>query len=127
MDGQNAAERVNALIKLGRFPDAVAAARHGLAADPDSASLNLLLSIASCENGDYDEAVAAAQRAVVLRPENSAAQRTLGWSTYKAGRGDEAIKILSHALSLKPDDAMTHVMLADVQCGPFRAASWGAS
>ncbi len=89
--------------------------RHGLAADPDSASLNLLLSIASCENGDYDEAVAAAQRAVVLRPENWAAQRTLGWSTYKAGRGDEAIKILTHALSLNPDDAMTHVMLADVQ------------
>ncbi len=107
-------QRVQALIKLGRFPEAATMARQGLTTNPDSASLNLLLSIALCETGEYDEAVAAARRAVVLRPEHYAAHRTLGWSTYKAGRNDEAKAILTHALSLNPDDVMTHVMLADV-------------
>ena len=103
MDGQNTAERVNALIKLRRFPEAADAARQGLATNPESAALNLLkLSIASCENGAFGEAVAAAERAVTLRPENAVAQRTLGWSTYKAGRADEAIKILERARASIP-------------------------
>lgn len=114
MEDQETIQRVQALIKLGRFPEATTMARQGLTTTPDSASLYLLLSIALCETGEYDEAVAAARRAVVLRPEHYAAHRTLGWSTYKAGRTDEATTILNHALSLNPDDVMTHVMLADV-------------
>jgi Flp pilus assembly protein TadD len=114
MEDQATIQRVQALIKLGRFPEATTMARQGLTTTPDSASLNLLLSIALCETGDHDEAVAAARRAVALRPEHYAAHRTLGWSTYKAGRADEAKTILTHALSLNPDDVMTHVMLADV-------------
>jgi Flp pilus assembly protein TadD len=114
MEDLAAVQRIQALIKVGRFSEAVTMARQALTTTPDSVSLNLLLSIALCETGEYDEAVAAARRAVVVRPDNYAAHRTMGWSTYKAGRTDEAKTILAHALSLNPDDVMTHVMLADV-------------
>ena len=114
MEEQTATPRINALIKVGRYAEAATLARQSLATSPESASLNMLLSVASCEIGEYEQAVDAAQRAVALKPENYVAHRTLGWATYKVGRGDEAKQILERALALNPDDLMTHVMLADV-------------
>ena len=113
----NLADRVGALMQLRKYADAAALARQGLATNPESVQLNVLLSTALCQAGRYDDAVDAARRAVVLRPENYATQRTLGWATHKAGRSDEAKAILNHALSLNPDDVMTHVMLADAWLG----------
>ena len=114
MAEQTAAARVNALIKLGRFPEAATLAREGLVTSPNSVTLNVLLAVALCETGDCDGAVAAARRAVALQPENHVTLRTLGWSTGQAGRNDEAKRILTDALSINPDDPMTHLMLADV-------------
>ena len=108
-----ARERARALVKLGRYPEAAAAARDGLASTPDDPGLVLLLAVAMCESGEAAEALPVAQQAVALRPYDARAHRTLGWVIYKLGRHGEAAQQLAYALSLDPHDPESHIMRAE--------------
>jgi Flp pilus assembly protein TadD len=108
-----AAERVSALIGMGRPGEAAEVARAALAASPEDPTLTLLLAIALGEAGELTEALAAAEHAVALRPDSGLARRTLGWTIYKQGRYPAAAAELAESLTLDPGDAEAHVMLGE--------------
>ena len=74
--------RVQALIKLGRFPRR--RRPQGLTTTPTAPASTCCCHL--CETGEYDDVRPAAMGS----GRDYAAHRTLGWSTYKAGRTDEA-------------------------------------
>jgi tetratricopeptide (TPR) repeat protein len=110
--GGDAWERTRALIGLGRYDEAAAAARSGLTSTPDDPDLALLYASALCETRDPD-ALAAARHAVALQPDRAATHRVLGWAIYRTGRYAQAADVLAHAISLDPRGAETHVMRAE--------------
>jgi superkiller protein 3 len=108
----DAHERTRALIGLGRYQEAAAAARAGLASEPGDPRLALLYATALCEGQDED-AVAAARRAVELQPDQAKAHQVLGWAIYRSGHFARAADQLAHAVSLDPHDPVSHVMRAE--------------
>lgn len=108
-----AREQARALIQLGRYDQAVLAARDGLAAQPDDPALMLLLAVALSEADPGRGALDVAKRAVALQPESVVAHRTLGWLLFKNGRG-KAADHLVHAISLDPHDVTAHVLRAEM-------------
>jgi Flp pilus assembly protein TadD len=124
-DGGDPEDRARALIHLGRYAEAVAVARAGLATAPDDPELALLLAIALCETDEIGSGVEVARRAVALQPGNPRAHRTLGWALHAAGRPAEAADTLARALSLDPEAAMAHVMRAEALLAQTWDQPWG--
>ena len=102
MDG-SATETGIALLKEGRFEEAVACLRGALAADPDNVRALNHLGQALHKQGRRDDAAACFERVLSLRPSHVAACVSLGNVRMDQQRFTEALACYERALAIKPD------------------------
>lgn len=93
------------LGNLGRFDDALAAFRQGLAAHPDAGELHYNAAFALQCLERYDEAAGEYASALEYRPEFPEALSNLGLTLNALGRRDEALQSFDKALRQRPNFA----------------------
>ena len=90
-------------LKVGRFDDALAAARNLLAFSPGDPDALAVAGIASLLLGQAEPAIAHLEAAVKRRQDMPVVWLHLGNARKTLGRKDDAIKAYRKALTLKPD------------------------
>jgi len=110
------------LLLTGRFDDAKVRAETGLAADPASVELHLLLANSLAGLKDLEAAVVQIEEALRLEPTRAASYANLG--ALEAGRGKDrdAEKAFKKALELDPSSASAHLAIANFYWTAGRAA-----
>ena len=100
------------LTVMGKFPEAVEAARHAQQLDPLSAAENTTLGVRLYYAGRYQEAVEQFTRTIATTPEFAVAHWGLGETYRELGRPREAIAELRRAVALSQDSAYMRAWLA---------------
>ncbi|MGH0029150.1 MAG: tetratricopeptide repeat protein [Myxococcota bacterium] len=98
-----------ALLRVGRFDEALERIEAGLRADPRAAELHAGRGVALHAAGRTDEAVEAYRRALRLDPDLATAQNNLAWilavsADPEVRDADEAIRLAEAARARTPDD-----------------------
>jgi Flp pilus assembly protein TadD len=104
----------NALLELGRTPEAEEHYRTALRLKPDFLEARLNLGNALLENGRVEEGVAQYREVVRQRPADAKAHNNLGVVLYERGEYAAAAASFREVLRLRPGDAKTHENLAVV-------------
>lgn len=95
----------------GRLPEAEAAYREVLAADPDHIDALHLSGLIAYQTGNYDRAGELISRALSRNPSYAAAHNNLGNVFRAQGRLEEALGCFRNALALEPDYVDAHINL----------------
>lgn len=120
--------RGQALVALGRQPDALEAFEAAVAADPSLTDIkrrvevlkfrgleqNLAGARAAAQSGRLDEAVTAYNRAIASSPDSPFLYRELAVVERQQGDGDRALDHFRKALALDPTDATSLVQIGDM-------------
>jgi predicted O-linked N-acetylglucosamine transferase (SPINDLY family) len=114
----------NALLRVGREPEALGCFDAVLASEPTRASAHNNRGSALKRLGRLDEARAAFQRAVELDPAHATARTNLGVLLADAGEWDDATRVLAEAVALEPRNLEARGELAGVlvEAGQFERA-----
>jgi predicted O-linked N-acetylglucosamine transferase (SPINDLY family) len=104
---------VLALVKEGRFRDALPLARDLTERFPEYGAGWKIFAAMLWAAGTQEEALAAMHASVRLLPADAEAHANLGTALNKMRRIDEAEKCLLHALKIDPNFAPAHSQLAD--------------
>lgn len=107
-----AAARVEALIDLRRYDDAVAEGRRALATDPENGRLQCELARALLEADHAREGLAVAEAAVRLLPDYEYPHRLRACALRALGRDREAVEPAREAVKLAPEWPAAHTELA---------------
>lgn len=107
-----AAARAQALLDVGRAPEAVALLGAALSQAPESYPLLCLLSRAHAEAGDLVTAARAAEAAIAIEPEEPEAYDLASFALDALGRHRRAIELAEEAVRLAPTMWWTHAGLA---------------
>ena len=106
--------RADQLEELGRWDDAKAELKAGLAIAPDEPLLLNFLGYGQLERGeDVVGSEAMIRKALTLRPDDPSITDSLGWALFKRGRTDEAIDALRKAAAADPAQWEIHEHLGD--------------
>ncbi len=105
----------NALGRLGRHEEAVAAHQRAIAAQPHSAAAHANLGISLRDQGRMDEAVAAHEKAIAAQPDFARAHANLANALHQLGRHAEAEAAIHTCLGLDPDNAHARFLLGILQ------------
>lgn len=97
--------RAEALTRLRRFPEAVAAADRLLRVDPEHPQGHHLRGTALLEERRFEEGLASLERALELEPGLAEAHATRGIVLFELGRPDEALRAAKEAAELATDSA----------------------
>jgi len=97
----------------GRFDEALAQARHGLALDPFSSYTLTVLTLVLGTMRHDEEAIASGRRATAADPESMIAHFALGEVLLWAGRGDEAIASHREACRVSAQSTFATMSLAN--------------
>jgi tetratricopeptide (TPR) repeat protein len=101
-------QRIETLVDLRRFEEAVKAALDWLAAAPNLADAHAYLSWALLKNGKWDEADREAREALGLAADWHWPHRLLACAHYNRRRYHEALALMLDALRIAPDNADYH-------------------
>jgi Flp pilus assembly protein TadD len=107
--------RIDALIDLGRYDEAVSGLRRLLASDPGAAVSSDVwcrLSLANLRLDRDPEALEAAGRAAALAPDNDWPHRLASHALESLGRHDEAVRAAGEAVRLAPNVWQGHARFA---------------
>jgi CHAT domain-containing protein/Flp pilus assembly protein TadD len=117
-DGRDQAQKANVLnllameyLFLGRWQEAVEAAKEAIVIRPDSAEAYGSLGFACLNLGRFQEASGAFQQAIRLKPEWAAGYSGLGEVYNLQGRFEDAIGPFERAIQLDPSVPQTHDFL----------------
>jgi tetratricopeptide (TPR) repeat protein len=108
----------------GKFDEAIAQYRAGLALEPKHAPAWYNLGCALAAQRKFDDAAVHLRKAVALAPHNYRALTNLGAVLIDQGKPQEAVPHLRRALEISPDFAKAHYNLANafVQQGKYADA-----
>jgi hypothetical protein len=120
--GLSPRQRGSALLREGRFDEAVAALREAIADDDTDAVAWRTLGAALGSAGDPDGAIGAFRQAAVLQPDSAKNQFNLGLALETAERTDEAKECFEKALALDPNYAPARAKLTAPAPEPPAAA-----
>ncbi|MFH1263801.1 MAG: tetratricopeptide repeat protein [Pseudomonadota bacterium] len=98
--------------KLGRYDEAIAVARDGLARHPNYLGAKVALARAYFENGDYDLARGFFEEVLNFAPDNLIANRLLAQIHIQEGSADRAAGLLKQLIALAPSDPWVAQQLA---------------
>jgi Flp pilus assembly protein TadD len=107
--------RVDALLELGRYDDAVTALRRLLSADASLAGSSdswCRLSLAYLRLDRFGDSLDAAGRAAALAPDNEWSHRLASHALESLGRGPEAVGAAAECVRLAPHQWQGHARLA---------------
>jgi tetratricopeptide (TPR) repeat protein len=110
-DVWSANNRATALIKLGRFGDAIDVAQAAAALRADLPEPHESAGLALLSLSRWEEAAAAYARAVAVGPERAEAWQRLGIAHSQLGRWDEARAAWERAVDLDPSDETSREQL----------------
>lgn len=99
-------------IDQKRYPEAIAALKKLVAADPRNADAYNNLGVVYFQTKDYPNAVAAWEKSLKLRPKNAQTLKFLGFSYYNLGKFKEAIDRYEAALKLEKNDPELYFNMA---------------
>lgn len=117
-DGARAEETARNLFAIGRYDAARQKAAVALAADPQRASVHVLLARIAYESGDSDAALEAIRVALALDPTVDALH--VASVVHRSLRSfDDAIRLTERAIQLQPDAAILRVSKTLTLVGPF--------
>ncbi len=108
----NYAQLASAYFKLGRNDEAIAAADHVIALEPNRPTGYAFKGATLLREGKWNEAVPLLQKANELRP-SAQAVSNVGTAYFFAGKYTEAQKMFEQAVKLSPNDATYRGNLAD--------------
>jgi len=94
-----------ALIMLGKYPEALKEIEAGLTLKPNVADDHYRLAVALDRVGRYEDAIRAFGRAIELAPHEVLYHQSLGFTLESAGRRRDAIKCFKRALELERPSA----------------------
>jgi tetratricopeptide (TPR) repeat protein len=102
----------NALLDLGRVPEALEHFEQALRVAPNSARLHYNLAGALLRQGKRPEAMNHWQQAIRIKPDYAEAHNNLAAALMQSGKLPEAVEHFRQALSINPDYAEAHNNLA---------------
>jgi len=98
----------NALLGVGRVPEAIGQYEQALRIKPDLAETHISLGLALVRLGRVQEAIEQYQQALQIQPDNAAAHNNQGLALVQLGQAQEAIEHYEQALRINPDYAEAH-------------------
>jgi tetratricopeptide (TPR) repeat protein len=98
----------NALLQVGRIPEAIGHYEQALRISPDSPEAHNNLGFALKQTGRTQEALGHYEHALRVKPDYAEAHYNLGIALGQVGRISEAIEHLEQAVRIKPDYAEAH-------------------
>jgi tetratricopeptide (TPR) repeat protein len=107
--------------KVGRFGEAVATCRRGLARYPQYATARMILAKALAADGAVDDALAEVETVLTATPNDAGAHRLASELERQRGRIDAAVRHLDAALALDPGDRESRTLLALLRADPAAA------
>lgn len=109
------------LFEAGNLPQAEAAYRQAIQADPEEIDYYIQLARVQVFAGDYEKAVSNASNAVMLDSNSAMANAVLGWALDFQSQADpkaadiaDALEKLQKAVRLDPGSALVHALYAEV-------------
>ena len=121
-------ERVQHLLDLNRYPEAISELGRLLASDPDDPHTLFQMAFARLHNGDMEEAEKAARQSIAADPEHPGGYGILSHIAEKHYFFDDALELAETAARLNPDSEFALYRLAQClsQCGqPKKAFATG--
>ncbi len=106
-------QRAVSLRALGREPEAEAALRVVLDAEPENAAALALLGGLWLDARRVEEGAALIARAAAAAPDDASVQGALGWSQFRQGDFDAAVTTLEAAVDARPADPVVSDHLGD--------------
>jgi tetratricopeptide (TPR) repeat protein len=106
--------RVEALVKVSAYEQALAPAQQYVSRNPDDASGHVLLGTVYRGMGDYAKAEPELELGIKKQPDNFQARYQLGFVLARLGNLREAVTQLREAATLKPGDKSAEFQLAEV-------------
>jgi tetratricopeptide (TPR) repeat protein/SAM-dependent methyltransferase len=103
--------RGNALMRQGKFDEAIAAFRQAIGIKPDFAEAHFNRGNALMRQGKLDEAVAAFRQVIGIKPDFAEPYCNLGVALAEQGKLDEAVAAFRQAIGIKPDFAEPYYTL----------------
>ena len=97
-----------ALIRLGRLPEAMRHEEEALRIKPDDAVAHYNMGLALFRLGKVQEAIGHYEQALRKKPNFAEAHNNLGDALFRLGRLPEAMEHVEQALRIKPDNAEAH-------------------
>jgi tetratricopeptide (TPR) repeat protein len=107
----------NALLRAGRYEEAVVAAEEGLRADPNYDRAHATLGWAYLKTGRTAEGIAQLEKAVAITPEATTWTSQLGQAYAITGRTDDARAMLNHLLERYQTSYISPYHLAYIYTG----------
>jgi protein O-mannosyl-transferase len=101
----------NALLSLGRVPEATAQYNQALRLKPDYAEAHYNLGKVMAEQGKMSEAIEQYEQVLRIWPDKAEAHNNLGKALFNLGRVSEAIGHYEQALRVNPEFAEAHYNL----------------
>jgi tetratricopeptide (TPR) repeat protein len=96
------------LLRIGRYPEAIAEYRKVLSAEPKDPNVLNKLGSALAHSGEFDEAIAVSNRALQIAPELVDARLNLGFAFIGKDKFAEAAEEYEKFLLVKPENAIAH-------------------
>ncbi len=97
---------IRILARLKRLPEALTAAKAGVALWPDQAELAFLLGSVLDESGDKKAAMEVMEKVIALQPDNYQALNYVGYTLAEQNRDlERAVRLLARANELSPDQS----------------------
>ena len=106
-------ERIDALVDMRRYPEAIASAQQLLAADPNNADAACVLARAELGAGNHEQALNAAQTAIALAPDEEWQHRLASVALSGLGQHERAVSEAREAVRLAPQQYGTHLRLGE--------------
>ncbi len=107
----------NALVKQGRFVEAVAHYNEAIRLAPSAHLAHRNLGLALARQKRFQQAIPHYRRSLELKNDDAETHRDLADALAQLGRADEAISHYKRTLALRPDHAEAHHNLANVLLG----------
>jgi tetratricopeptide (TPR) repeat protein len=103
-----------AAFASGKLQAAIDAYTQAIKANPNQASVYVLLARVQIYAGKYDDALANAGNAILLDPNNSMAHAVRGWAQFQKGDLASAETSIQRALKLDANNGMAHAYYAEI-------------
>lgn len=103
-----------AFFSEGKLPQAIAAFKQTIQADPENPANYIALARVQVFAGEYEEAKLNAENATLLSPTNSMAHAVKGWALDFLQDYPNALQAVQRAIELDPNNALAHAYLAEI-------------
>ena len=108
-------QRANALIAVGRYPDAIRELSVALASSPEDPDILCTLALAHLDSGRHKDGLSFSRRAVAVAPDHDWPYRLLSLALRRTGKPKEALEAAMAAARIQPESYLVLMSVAGAQ------------